>query len=225
MKKFTVLLFILAFVNVMSAGTVKELAGSVDALIKDKWTPVKIGQEILDGTKIMTGLGASVKVETKGGFFVVNELSMVAYSENITDQNADHKVAISVGKVKVRFSKIQGIQSSFKVQTPKGTASVRGTEENVSYFPSSGMSIEVIDGHIDVIDPSGSSFTAGAGQNAGVNHSGGLFGQSDVIQNGNGYSDQFSDNDTHNSTVNDQANHITQTIPVIAPGTPEPERL
>jgi len=224
MKRLLMVISAVAIANIMSAGTIKEVSGSVDLLINDKWTPAKVGTEIKDNTKIMTGMSADLKVDTKGGTFEVKELSMVSFHETSTDKTSDQKISIDVGKVKVHFTKIQGIQSSFKVQTPKGTASVRGTEEEVGYFPSLGMQVFVLEGSIDVADQNGSSFIADQGQKANVTSGGDLQGQNDLNSDKTGQNDTKTDNDTQNNSINDNLNNIFNDHTGTG-STADPERL
>ena len=76
---FTILLTFLAS-NSSFAGIVKEIKGSVDLLVGEKWKPAAVGMEIKDNTKIMTGMDALITIEVKGGLFTVKELSLVKFS-------------------------------------------------------------------------------------------------------------------------------------------------
>lgn len=179
MKRF-ILSLVLAMTAVsLYAGNVLEVKGNAEALIDGKWTPIKKGMAIVDGTKIMTGVSSSVKIQTVGGFFEVKELTQAAFTEKVDSKTANHDVSLEVGRVRVRFVKPQGVQSSFRVTTPKGTASVRGTEEEVSYRPGFGMEITVFEGSIDVLNNAGLGFISYQGQDSGVNGLGRLFDPSD----------------------------------------------
>lgn len=169
------------------AGTVLEVSGSAEAFIGGKWTAITKGMKIPDGSKIMTGVASSVKIETVGGFFEIKELSQATFSEKVDEKTADHKVALDVGRVRVRFVKPQGVKAGFRVTTPKGTASVRGTEEEVSYRPGFGMETTVFEGSIDVIDNAGLGFISLQGQEGGVNELGKLVDPTDGLEDEFGY--------------------------------------
>jgi hypothetical protein len=195
MKKIIIILFILGFFNLLFAGKVTEVKGQADVMQDGKWQKAEAGMAIDNNTKIMTGINSSLKIETKGGFYIVKELSMVTFNEISKDKSLDQKVSIEVGKVRVRFTKIAGIKSSFKVQTPKGTASVRGTEKEPSYFPIAGMNVLVIEGSSDISDNNGNSFIARQGESGGVSSDGDIYGESDLDEEAAGYMDQFGDDD------------------------------
>lgn len=213
--------------NFLFSGTVTEIQGKVDVLIQDKWQPAQVNMEIKENTKIMTGVNSSLKVETDGGFFLVKELSMVTYNESQSANATDHKIEIDVGKVKVRFAKAEGIKSTFKVQTPKGTASVRGTEEDVVYYPVSGMKVEVVEGIIDVGNNAGHSFSASRGESAGIKSDGKMIAEVDLAKENLGTLDKFTDKDTKNVIIQDVIGsliknyqiNVTKNLPVL------PEKL
>ncbi len=185
------------------AGKVRTVAGSVDVLEGGKWVRARQGMEIRDNTKIMTGMDSSITIDGKAGTVTVRELSMVTYGEKSTDKSVDQKVDLSIGKVRVRFTKARGIRSSFKVQTPKGTASVRGTEKDVFGYPVSGFGVNVLSGGADISDNYGNSFLAGAGEQGGVGGDGGLFGDGDINGGDAGFGNQFGDDDAFNDFLND----------------------
>lgn len=204
------------------AGTVKEVKGDVDLLIGGKWQKASVGMDVGNNTKIMTGMDSSVRIDNTTGHFIVKELSMVTYSEKVTDKEIDQKVSIDVGKVRVRFAKAKSIKSSFKVQTPKGTASVRGTEEEVGYYPLMGMSVDVILGLIEIADNNGNGSQFGQGENGGVGQNGELYGNSDLNQQFSDLLQQFSDDDTQNGLLEDALNDFFNDL---FGALNEPERL
>lgn len=203
MKKILFLSAVLFLAVPLFAGTVKEVKGDVDLLIGGKWQKASVGMDVGNNTKIMTGMDSSIRIDNTTGHFIVKELSMVTYSEKVTDKEIDQKVSIDVGKVRVRFAKAKSIKSSFKVQTPKGTASVRGTEEEVGYYPLMGMSVDVILGLIEIADNNGNGSQFGQGENGGVGQNGELYGNSDLNQQFSDLLQQFSDDDTQNDLLED----------------------
>ena len=212
--------------GILFGGTIKELKGSVEVMIDNKWQPAKEGMEVPDGVKIMTSVNSSAKISGKVGYFIVKEMSVVTYSEKDNGQKVDQSVSIDVGKVRVRYDKVEGIKSTFKVQTPKGTASVRGTEKDVSYFPNSGMKIVVIEGLVDVIDNQGNGFMASVGETAGVSSDGEIFGSDDLAEDTSGLNNAWSDDDTQNSAINDITDGFyDDSFPETPQFPTEPERL
>lgn len=203
MKKLFLLSVVVFIAAPLFAGTVKDVKGDVDVLIGGKWQKASSGMDIGDNTKIMTGISSTIRIDNTTGHFIVKELSMVTYREKISDKEIDQKLSIDVGKVRVRFAKAKSIKSSFKVQTPKGTASVRGTEEEVGYYPLMGMSVEVILGLIELVDNNGNGSGMGQGENGGVGQNGELYGNSDLNEEFAGILDQFSDHDYENGALED----------------------
>lgn len=177
MNRMKSLILVLAGLFVAGAvygGTVTQVSGDVDCLIGGSWTSAYVGMEISDGTKIMTGLDAELKVSTTGGAYVVEELSMVTFNEETSEEATDQNLDLELGTVDVEFKRASGLSMSFSVSTPKGTASIRGTRERVSYFPSSGMNVQVLLGEIGVYDLAGNSIGVSEGQSAGVGANGGM---------------------------------------------------
>lgn len=204
---------------------VKEVNGSVDVLINNKWQKATVGLDIPSGARIMTGAKSSVKVEVKGGFFIVKELSMVTFTEKAGDKVNEQKVDTKVGKVQVRFQKADASRYNFKVQTPVGTASVRGTEEIVTYTPSGGMTVEVLLGSIDVIDNPGNGFILFAGQNGGVDDVDGLTTGEDESDDKSGKNEHFQGDPGSGFTPDQLLGDIFGGLDIIQKFLNEPERL
>jgi hypothetical protein len=224
MKQVISVALITLFFGLTHGGTIKDMTGKVDILGGDKWQKAALSMEIKNGDKIMTGINSSVRVETAGGFFEVKELSIATFKEANFAGSHDQKISLETGKVKVRFSKVAGEQSSFKVQTPRGTASVLGSEEDVGYTSFGGMTVDVIDGHIGIFNNQGNGFAAGRGEHGGVAGSQGLFGNFDNIYTGLDQNNPFSDNDTENNTINGGLRGFTIQF-IQSQAIPEPERL
>jgi len=203
MKKLFISGIMLLMCQLMFGGVVKEISGSVDVLIDGKWQKAALNMEIKDGTKIMTGLKSSVKVETKGGYYIVKELSLATFNELSTDKSYDQKISLDMGRVRVRFEKIKDVKSTFRVQTPRGTASVRGTEKEIGYNSFSGMDVLVIKGFIDIFDNSGNNLTAGEGQEGGVDENGNLNGNANYIDNKLGIGNEYGDDDYNSESIRD----------------------
>jgi hypothetical protein len=206
-------------------GMVTEISGKVDILSGDKWQKAVLAMEVKTGDRIMTGMNSSIRVETEGGFFEVKELSMVTFSEVRSSGLHDQKLTLDTGKVRVRFSKVIGVQSSFKVQTPRGTASVLGTEEEVGYSSLNGMSVYVIDGHIVAANNSGNSLGVDRGGHGGVSAKFILYGNFDYIYSESGGNAPFGDNDAENNTIKYGLKGYFNQLFFFQPPVPEPERL
>ncbi len=193
---FTIIITLAAVIGAY-AGTVETVTGKVDVLIGGSWKKATVGMNIPDGTKIMTAIDSSVKIKTTGGFFQVKELSMVTFHEQTSDSGSRQAVNVQMGTVNVQFQRVQGTSSSFDVQTPRGTASIRGTWEEVTYYPMTGMQVNVIEGLIVISDNHGNSLPLTQDQLAVIAQASGITATDDLLEqyfgeNGNLYHDAIS---------------------------------
>jgi len=144
------------FAAISWAGTVQKVSGDVMADFGKGWAPVKVGTKIPNGTDLMTGFDSSITIRYGVGEFVVQELSQVTFKEKSNSKRVDNELDLKLGRVRVKYQKLKSRkQTSFKVTTPRGSASVRGTEEEVVYFPDFGMQVRVLLGHVDVFSQTG----------------------------------------------------------------------
>lgn len=166
MRKILVVLLVLTAAYAY-AGKVKSVKGDVKAMIGGKWQAAKAGMQINDGTALMTGFSSSVVITYGAGEFKLQELSKATFTEKTKADLTKSGVNLEMGKVKVKYDK-QAAQGKigFTVQTPEGSASVRGTEELVIYFPDLGMSVFVLVGEVSIDNISGISGSLFVGQGA-----------------------------------------------------------
>jgi hypothetical protein len=136
---------------VLYAGEVVSVQGDVRAFVDKTWQVVKKGDQIPSGTKIMTGVKSQVEIQSPYVRCVVKPMSLVTYTEKTAGQNVSTDVSLKTGTVEVKYNKPPQGKVEFRVQTPKGTASVRGTEEVVSYSAIEGMKVTVLSGHVEAV--------------------------------------------------------------------------
>ncbi|OHD56099.1 MAG: hypothetical protein A2Y33_01485 [Spirochaetes bacterium GWF1_51_8] len=210
------------------AGKVKSVKGDVKVMVGGKWQAVKVGAEISDGTAIMTGYGASIVVSYAAGEFKLQELSKATYTEKKKADLTKSGVNLDMGKVKVKYDK-QAAQGKvgFTVQTPDGSASVRGTEELVSYFPDLGTSILVLVGEVSISNISGATGSLYGDQQSGF---GGLGLDPNSEDVGNLLSDlsdgELDDEDVFDQLLQDLLQDIIHELPSLDDLlSKEPERL
>lgn len=221
-KLFIVLLLTIAAAFQAYAGTIESVTGKVDVMIGGAWKTATVGMTIADGTKIMTGMDSSVKIKTTGGFFQVKELSMVTFREQTAENTSHQQVQVNMGTVNVQFQRVQGANTSFQVQTPRGTASVRGTWEEVTYYPMTGMSVTVIEGSIIVIDLNGNSLTLSQDQIAQVAQAG-ITATDDLLKQYFGDYGSVNLDDISQEQINQMIQGLFQLI--LDLGLAKPERL
>jgi hypothetical protein len=164
MKKFSISVLLVILSAPVFAGNIISVSGKVDVLTGGKWQRARVGMKIYDGTRIMTGVKGYMKVQSPQGTFSVSKLSMVTFHEKRSSKNVVQKIDMKMGKVHVKFTHIKGINASFTVKTPQGTASVRGTEKIVTYYPASGMDVQVLRGVVSVFNNFGTVVPTSKGQ-------------------------------------------------------------
>ncbi len=176
---------------VLYAGEVVSVQGDVRAFVDKTWQVVKKGDKIASGTKIMTGVKSQVEIQSPYVRCVVKPMSLVTYTEKVAGQNVSTDVSLKTGTVEVKYNKPPQGKVEFRVQTPKGTASVRGTEEVVSYSAIEGMKVTVLSGHVEAVGRQ--LFTE---QNIGVSPGGTVWDDSEKLKEIVGVLDEVKDEKT-----------------------------
>lgn len=129
--------------------TVESVNGKAAWKDAGQWRPLAANQNIAVGTKISTGAGSSVVLNVDDSKVTIRQLSMVRVNANIADaQGTSTNLGLKYGSVNAKVKKIKALRTNFKISTPIATSSVRGTEEEVSFGPQSGMIIQVLQGAI-----------------------------------------------------------------------------
>ncbi|MFN3660021.1 MAG: FecR domain-containing protein [Brevinematales bacterium] len=188
MKKGIVFLIVPCF---LYAGEVVSVQGDVKMFINKTWQMVKKGDTIVSGTKIMTGVKSWVEIQSPYVRCVVKPMTLITYMEKTAGEDVSTDVSLKNGEVEVRYTKPPQGRVEFRVQTPKGTASVRGTEEVVSYDAVQGMRVTVVSGHVEALGRQ--LFSE---QNAGVSPAGKVWDDTEQIKQGVSILDEFKDEQT-----------------------------
>jgi len=91
------------------------------------------------------------------------------------------EILLKMGEVAAQVNKSEATKSDFRIKSPTGTASVRGTKlEKVSFTPTTGMSVQIAEGSISLGNNSGTATAISKGEEGHVNHEGGVESPSDV---------------------------------------------
>lgn len=175
---------------VLYAGEVVSVQGDVRAFVDKTWQVVKKGDKIASGTKIMTGVKSQVEIQSPYVRCVVKPMSLVTYTEKVAGQNVSTDVNLKTGTVEVKYNKPPQGKVEFRVQTPKGTASVRGTEEVVSYNSIEGMRVTVLSGHVEAVGRQ--LFSE---QNLGVSPGGKIWDDAEKLNQAVSILDEFKDDE------------------------------
>ncbi len=215
MKRISGIIFwlslILLFAVRMWAGTVQSISGDAMADLGKGWTPVKVGMKIPNGTDLMTGFDSKIVIKYGAGEFTVDELSQVTFKEKTSKNRVDNELDLKLGKVRVKYQKLQSRkETSFKVTTPRGSASVRGTEEEVLYFPDFGMKVRVLIGHVDVRSRAGMQVSVRQGGEATSGH--GVTVRGTVDQITAGVQGQFGNGERAHRPSANEINHLVNGI-------------
>ncbi|MCX7883326.1 MAG: FecR family protein [Brevinematales bacterium] len=188
MKKW---LWCILFPCFVYSGEVVSVEGDVKAFVNKAWQVVKKGDKISSGTKIMTGIKSSVEIQSPYVRVVVKPMTLLTYTEKTEAQNVSTDVGLQNGSVEVKYTKPPQGKVEFRVQTPKGTASVRGTEERVSYDTIGGMKVTVLSGHVEAVGRQ-----LFADQNLGVSPTGKVWEDTEKLHEALGVVDEIKDERT-----------------------------
>lgn len=123
------------------------------------WVPLKVNQVLKEGTRLSTGANSSAEIRLNrlNHTITVKPMSMIqVFSEETVSTTSTH-IGLKRGGINARVPRDSNVKTIFKVSTPVATSSVRGTEQNVGYGPSSGMSVAVVNGEIEAKNRTGKS--------------------------------------------------------------------
>ena len=125
---------------ISTTGTVAYKSGT-------QWVPLRSGTTLSEGTKISTGVRSSAVIMIGDHKVTVKPLTMIKlYSHSANREEENTRIGLKYGKINAKISKVKKLKTVFRVSTPVATSSVRGTEEDVSYGPKSGMTMFCLTG-------------------------------------------------------------------------------
>lgn len=152
MKKIFIISFMMcvfAYSSAYSEIVVKSVTGDVVYKDESQWKSLNAGQVLREGTKISTGVRSSAVISIDNSMLRVQQLTMIKIFRNRTVKDSENThIGLKYGSLNARVKRISTLKTSFKITTPVATSSVRGTEENVSYGPKTGMVIRVVEGTV-----------------------------------------------------------------------------
>jgi len=154
----SVLIILAAGASLHAAILVVSTKGEAAYLSGSQWKPLSKGQTIPEGTKISTGVNSNAVLNIDGSMVTVKPLTSVKiYKNSVSENSRETSVGLQYGAVKARIDKTARVKTRFNITTPVATSSVRGTEEIVSYGPSRGMRVQVLEGVISAFNNAGVS--------------------------------------------------------------------
>jgi len=92
---------------------------------------------------------ADIKLNSKDHTIRVKPFTMIQVFSKESKTDTNTHIGLKRGGVVAKVPRDGKVKTIFKVSSPIATSSVRGTEENISYGPDTGMIIEVIKGVVE----------------------------------------------------------------------------
>jgi hypothetical protein len=131
--------------------TVIKIEGSAAYKDGNKWSVLKVNQKLAEGVKISTSANSfvDIKLNAKNHTIQIKPYSMVQVFSTETKTDTNTNIGLKRGSINAKVPRDANVKTVFKVSSPIATSSVRGTEQNVSYGPDSGMVIEVVNGEVE----------------------------------------------------------------------------
>jgi len=143
-----------------------ELTGTVELQLSgsSEWKNAVQGQTILPDSIISTGFKSSALIGIGNSFISIRPLTRLSFRE-ISERSGTETVSASLQAGRVRFDvkAPAGSRSSFNIQSPVATASVRGTVFEMGIFE-----LGVIEGSVEYSGISGTPVLVDAGRNSTI---------------------------------------------------------
>ncbi|MBI2945169.1 MAG: FecR domain-containing protein [Candidatus Wallbacteria bacterium] len=166
--------------------TIKSISGEaeVKAAPATDFVAAAVGAKLKGGDYIMTGFESTVVLAFEDNSEVtVYQLTQLRVDEFLMKENrAKTQLFLRVGTVQAKVKHTASVRSDFSVVTPTCTASVRGSEERVTYLPGFGTTVEYLEGLGLAQDARGRAVLLRANDTAKVSQSGSLATPGDVAQ-------------------------------------------
>jgi len=146
-----VLLMIFFITTTYAEISVTKIEGSAAYKAGNKWVPLKVNQKLEEGVKISTGANsyADFKLNSQNHTIRIKPFTMIQIFSTESKTETNTHIGLKRGGIIAKVPREGNIKTIFKVSSPIATSSVRGTEENISYGPDTGMIIEVIKGAVE----------------------------------------------------------------------------
>jgi len=154
-----------------------KVKGDVSIKRKGSLKKLKKGRKIKQGDIIVTGTRSYALIKLGDKSTVMIESLTIMKWDLIKGIDAKPgrsrrryrvRLKLRVGGIRARVRRVRGLRKRFRVRTPKGTASVRGTDKIVRYSRDKGMQVFVIKGLVDVHNNQGRGKRIGKGESTSV---------------------------------------------------------
>lgn len=131
--------------------TVIKVQGIASYKEGKSWIPLKDNQILPEGVKISTGTNsyAEIKLNSINHTVKIKPLTVIQVFSKETKENTDTHIGLKRGGIIAKVPRDSNVKTIFKVSSPIATSSVRGTAEDISYGPDTGMIVKVLSGLIE----------------------------------------------------------------------------
>ncbi len=154
----TVLTFLMISISGFTAKIISS-TGKVSIQRDGDFKRAKKGMKLKEGDIIVTGSRSSLLFRLKDNSTItVHALSILKLDtlQGLTSTPGQSKkrkkykvrLKLKIGGIRANVTVVKGLKKKFQVQTPKGTASVRGTEKLVRYSQDRGVQLTVVRGTV-----------------------------------------------------------------------------
>lgn len=143
--------------------TVLETNGRVEIRPPDQdWSRAEQGREVVLGSTISTGFGASAIVRAGNATLEIEQLTRMRLDELLRQEGVERsELHLEVGRVRADVDAVEDIQAEFQLSSPVSTAAVRGTS-----FVFDGHSLRVLEGSVEFLNRSGRRRTVAPGESS-----------------------------------------------------------
>ncbi|PKL17688.1 MAG: hypothetical protein CVV49_09865 [Spirochaetae bacterium HGW-Spirochaetae-5] len=153
LKKTAIAAFSILFFTAALQAEISVIKAEGSAAYKEgnKWLPLKNGQKLSEGVKVSTGANsyADIKLNSQNHTIRVKPFTMIQVFSKESKTDTNTHIGLKRGGIMAKVPREGKVKTIFKVSSPIATSSVRGTEENISYGPDTGMIIEVVKGVVE----------------------------------------------------------------------------
>jgi len=131
--------------------SVIKVEGSVAYKAGNKWIPLTTNQKLAEGVKVSTGANsfAELRLNSKNHTIRIKPFTMIQVFSKESKTDTNSHIGLKRGGIMAKVPRDGKVKTIFKVSSPIATSSVRGTEENISYGPDTGIIIEVVSGVVE----------------------------------------------------------------------------
>ncbi len=179
---------------------------------KSDWKKLEIGTKLDAGDEIFTGIRSVVLIQLEDKTkLLVDSLTHFKFAKLKIEKpgaagSSNVSLSLNLGSLSANVTRGSGMDKSFGVSTPAGTASVRGTKKVVRYAPDKGMDVNVLSGVVDVVSSLNRSLSVSSGSTTSLNSTTGATAPTNVV------SQSYTPSTSASSIVQEQARELSESF-------------